>query len=291
MRQGAIQAALAYLIWGLLPLYLKSLHGVAPLEILLCRMVWALFFLVGVLLWRHHWAWLGHAVRQPRLIGIFMLSALLLSTNWFLYIWAVTHNQVIDASLGYFINPLVSVLLGVVFLHERLRAGQWASIGVAAAGVIWLTVQAGHLPWIALGLAGSFGVYGLLRKTAPLGALEGLTLETLVLFPFALFWLTLLASQGQSALLGGSTPLQGLLVLAGPITAIPLLLFAAGARKIPLSLLGLLQYIGPTVQLLLGALLWHEPFSGPRLLGFAVIWLALVLYTAEGFYMARMKKT
>ncbi|MBB3010156.1 EamA family transporter RarD [Cupriavidus alkaliphilus] len=290
MQLGILYALLAYLIWGLLPLYIKSLPGIAPTEILLHRMVWSLVFLGLILAWRRQWAWLGQVVRDRRLLLSFAASAALLCANWFLYIWAVSANRVVDASLGYFINPLFSVLLGVVFLHERLRRLQWLAIAVAAAGVAWLTVAAGQLPWIALGLAASFGGYGLLRKTGALGALEGLSLETLLLFPLAAAALGWLFATGQDSFTHAAPGTQWLLLLAGPVTAVPLLFFAAGARRIPLSLLGLLQYTGPTLQLLLGVWLWHEPFPAQKQVGYALIWLSLALYAAEGLWMNARQK-
>ncbi|SPK74087.1 Protein RarD [Cupriavidus taiwanensis] len=290
MQLGILYALLAYLSWGLLPLYIKSLPGIAPMEILLHRMVWSLVFLGLILAWRRQWAWLGQVVRDRRLLLSFAASAALLCANWFLYIWAVSANRVVDASLGYFINPLFSVLLGVVFLHERLRRVQWLAIAVAAAGVAWLTVAAGQLPWIALGLAASFGGYGLLRKTGALGALEGLSLETLLLFPLAAAALGWLFATGQDSFTHAAPGTQWLLLLAGPVTAVPLLFFAAGARRIPLSLLGLLQYTGPTLQLLLGVWLWHEPFPAQKQVGYALIWLSLALYAAEGLWMNARQK-
>ncbi|MCY1294837.1 Protein RarD [compost metagenome] len=289
MQIGILYALLAYVIWGLLPLYIKSLPGIAPTEILLHRMVWSLVFLGLILAWRRQWAWLGQ-LQDRRLLLSFGASAALLCANWFLYIWAVSANRVVDASLGYFINPLFSVLLGVVFLHERLRPVQWLSIAVAAAGVAWLTVAAGQLPWIALGLAASFGGYGLLRKTGALGALEGLSLETLLLFPFAAAMLAYLFATGQDGFTHAAPGTQLLLMMAGPVTAVPLLFFAAGARRIPLSLLGLLQYTGPTLQLLLGVWLWHEPFPAQKQAGYALIWISLALYAAEGLWMNRRQK-
>ncbi|WP_427311967.1 EamA family transporter RarD [Cupriavidus sp. H39] len=290
MQLGILYALLAYVIWGLLPLYIKSLPGIAPVEILLHRMVWSLVFLGLILAWRRQWAWLGQVVRDRRLLLSFAASAALLCANWFLYIWAVSANRVVDASLGYFINPLFSVLLGVVFLHERLRRVQWLAIAVAAAGVAWLTVAAGQLPWIALGLAASFGGYGLLRKTGALGALEGLSLETLLLFPLAAAVLGWLFATGQDSFTHAAPGTQWLLLLAGPVTAVPLLFFAAGARRIPLSLLGLLQYTGPTLQLLLGVWLWNEPFPAQKQAGYALIWLSLALYAAEGLWMNARQK-
>ncbi|WP_035059230.1 EamA family transporter RarD [Andreprevotia chitinilytica] len=289
MQTGILFSLAAYIIWGLLPLYIKSLHGIGPMEILLHRMVWSLVFLGVILAWRRQWAWLKPAFSNPKLIVGFVISALLLACNWFTYIWSVNAGHVVDASLGYFINPLVSVMLGVLFLHERLRRGQWAAIAVAAAGVLWLTIATGHLPWIALLLAATFGTYGLLRKTAALGALEGLSLETLLLFPLAGSLLASLFIHGEAGFSHATTGVQFLALMAGPITAIPLLLFAAGARRIPLSLLGLLQYVGPTLQLLLGVLLWHEPFGVDKMIGFAFIWTALALYTLEGLWTTRRR--
>jgi len=288
MQLGILYALLAYIIWGLLPLYIKSLHGVAPLEILLHRMVWSLVFLGAILLWRRHFGWLREVVANPRLVLNFGASAALLCCNWFLYIWAVSADRVVDASLGYFINPLFSVLLGVLILHERLRRGQWLSIAIAAAGVLWLTVTAGQLPWIALGLAATFGGYGLLRKTGALGALEGLSLETLLLFPLAAVTLGFLFMTGQDTTRAAAPGTQVLLLMAGPVTAVPLLFFAAGARRIPLSLLGLLQYAGPTLQLILGIWLYHEPFPPQKQIGYALIWVSLAIYAAEGLLVARL---
>ncbi|MFZ6721274.1 EamA family transporter RarD [Undibacterium sp. Ji49W] len=284
MRKGILFAGSAYLLWGLFPIYFKALHEVPALEILLNRMVWSLLFLLGVLTWRKQWSWISEAVRQPRLIAGFAISALLLSANWFVYIWAVNHGHIIDASLGYFITPLVNILIGSVWLRERLRPVQWLSVALAACGVAWLTWQAGHLPWIGLILAASFGTYGLLRKTSSLGALEGLSLETALLFPFALGYLIWMSMHGQNAFISGDIDIKMLILLSGPITAIPLLLFAAGARRIPMTTLGLLQYMSPLVQLLLGVWLYHEPFDSSRMLGFVAIWAALLVYSCEGLW-------
>ena len=247
-------------------------------------MVWSLLFLTGVLTWRKQWGWIRPAFRQPKLIAGFALSALLLSANWFVYIWAVNSGHVIDASLGYFITPLVNILIGSVLLRERLRPGQWMAVALAAFGVAWLTFQTGHLPWIGLVLAITFGSYGLLRKTSALGALEGLSLETALLFPFAFGYLIWMGMQGHNAFIAGGVDIKLLILLSGPITAIPLLLFAAGARRIPMTTLGLLQYMSPLVQLLLGVWLYHEPFDSHKLAGFIAIWAALVVYSAEGLW-------
>lgn len=283
-----LYAALSFLCWGLFPLYFRALDQVPPMEILAHRMLWSLLFLGIILCVRRQWSWLGSVLARPRVTGGFVLSALLLSGNWFLYIWAINNGHVIDASLGYFINPLVSVMLGFVLLKERLRPMQWVAIALAAGGVCWLTWQAGQLPWIALLLAFSFGSYGLMRKVAALGALEGLSFETMLLFPLAMGYVVWLTLHGQNTFITTSSDsTRWLLAAAGPITAIPLLLFASGARRIPLSVLGLLQYIAPTIQLLLGVWLFHEGFTAARLIGFCVIWSALALYVAEGLWAAK----
>ncbi|NHZ42179.1 MULTISPECIES: EamA family transporter RarD [Massilia] len=283
MRTGILSAALAFLCWGLFPLYFHAIKEVPPAQIMGHRVLWSLLFLVIVLTIRQQWKWLGALRQQPRVVASFALSALLLSLNWLLYIWAVNSGHVIEASLGYFINPLFNVMLGFLILKERLRIVQWLAIALAACGVLWLTWQAGRMPWIALALAASFGGYGLLRKTASLGALEGLSFETMLLFPFALGFVVWLTMTGDNAFLNSpSNGTRWLLIASGPITAIPLLLFASGARKIPLSVLGLLQYIGPTIQLSLGIFLFHEAFTQERMIGFAIIWGALALYAAEG---------
>jgi chloramphenicol-sensitive protein RarD len=282
MRTGILSAASAFLCWGLFPLYFHAIGEVPPLQILAHRMLWSLLFLLIVLAVRRQWAWLK-LLRQPRVVASFIASAVLLSVNWLIYIWAVNNGHVIEASLGYFINPLVNISLGYLLLKERLRPAQWMAIGVAALGVAWLTWQAGTVPWIALALAFSFGGYGLLRKTAALGALEGLSFETMVLFPLAAAYVAWLTMHGQNAFVNtDSTGTRLLLAAAGPITAIPLLLFASGARQIPLSVLGLLQYLSPTLQFLLGVWMFHEAFTADRLVGFALIWGALALFAIEG---------
>jgi chloramphenicol-sensitive protein RarD len=282
MRTGIFSAALAFIAWGLFPLYFHAINEVPPVQILAHRMLWSLLFLLIVLAVRRQWSWLN-LVRQPRVLGSFIASAILLSANWLVYIWSVNNGHVIEASLGYFINPLVNIMFGYLLLKERLRRGQWAAIAVAALGVAWLTWQAGTVPWISLVLAATFGAYGLMRKTAALGALEGLSFETMVLFPVAAGYVGWLTLHGDNAFINTSSDATRLLlVAAGPVTAIPLLLFAAGARQIPLSVLGLLQYVTPTLQFLLGVWLFHEALTPERLVGFVLIWGALALYAGEG---------
>jgi chloramphenicol-sensitive protein RarD len=288
MSSGVLQASLAYGMWGLLPLYFHLLAAVAPLEIVLHRTLWSLAFVLVLLAVLRRWAWLGAVARRPGTLAAFALSALLLSSNWLVYVWAVNHGRVVESSLGYFITPLVNVLLGYFVLHERPRRMQWVALAIAAAGVLWLALFAGSLPWVGLVLAATFGIYGLMRKTAPLGAIEGLALETLLLAPVAAGLLAWRTSQGDSAF-AGDTALLGLLVLSGPLTALPLLLFAAGARRIPLTTLGVLQYIGPSIQFVLGVWLFREPLGGPRLAGFMLIWLALVVYTGESLLSMRRR--
>lgn len=287
VHRGIAQAALAYTLWGLFPLYFARLSAVPPAEVLAHRVLWSLAFVLGLLALRRQWAWLADVLRRPRVLGAFAVSALLLSGNWLTYIWSVNNGHVLDASLGYFITPLVNVLLGYTVLHERPRRAQWAALALAMAGVLWLTWQAGELPWIALLLATSFGAYGLLRKIAVLGPLEGLTLETLLLAPLAGLALAWWVSQGSTHFPTDDLATNLWLVGVGPITAIPLLLFAAGARRIPMTTLGLLQYIGPSIQFVLGVWLFKEPFAGPRMAGFVLIWTALLLYSIDGWRVAR----
>jgi chloramphenicol-sensitive protein RarD len=287
MNPGVIYAALAYTAWGFLPVFFKQLSNVNAFEVVMHRMIWSLVFLLCVLAVQKRWAWLRDVARQPRVLAAFAASALLLSVNWSVYVWAVQNAHVVDASLGYFILPLANVAMGFAFLRERPRPRQWLAVAVAAAGVVWLTVQAGRLPWVALVLAATFGIYGLLRKVAALGALEGLTLETLLLSPFAAGLLAWWAWRGQGALVQGDPATLGWLLLAGPLTAIPLLLFAAGARRIPMATLGILQYIAPSLQMLLGVWLYGEAFEPARAIGFYLIWAALLLYSVDSLWNAR----
>lgn len=285
MLAGILSTAAAFTFWGIFPIYLKLLRSVPPLEILSHRVVWSIGFLSLVLLWRRQWGWIAKVRGNPRIALAFVASAAALGTNWVIYIWAINADRIIDASLGYFITPLFNVLFGLL-LGERLRAMHWLSVALAACGVVWLTVTAGQVPWIGLLLAVTFSLYGLLRKTAALGALEGLTVETLAMLPLAAGFLLWPDGGSSHAFAGSSLSLTLLLVAAGPITAVPLLLFGFGARRIPLSIVGLLQYIGPSIQLLLGIWLYHEPFSRERLIGFLLIWTGLAIFSAQGLWLA-----
>ena len=284
MNPGVAYALGAYTLWGLFPLYFKLLHQVPALQILAHRMVWSLLLVFLILLVLKRWAWMRLLREQPAVLARFTGSALLLACNWGTYIWAVNHDHVVEASLGYYINPLLNVALGTFILHERLRPAQWLAVGIAALGVGWMTTEVGHVPWIALVLAFSFAGYSLLRKTAPLGSLEGLAVETAVLFPLALAYLAWEGAQGANVFASSDWSLRWLLIAAGPVTTIPLLLFAAGARRIPFSLLGILQYLTPTVLLILGVWLYHEPFGANRAIGFGLVWAGIGLYLAEGLF-------
>lgn len=284
MNRGTLYAAGAYVAWGFLPIYWKALHSLPALEILAHRVAWGALVAIVLVTYRIRWGWLGAVLASRRTLLTFVASALLLSFNWFVYIWAVNAGYVIETSLGYFINPLINVLLGVLFLRERLRGGQALAIAIAAAGVLYLTFQYGALPWIALALASSFGLYGLLRKTASIGSLEGFTLETLLLFLPSVGYLIFREAQGGAAFGHAGAGTELLLVGAGVMTAIPLLLFGAGARRLTLTSLGILQYIAPTLQFLLGVLVYGESLTPQRLIGFVLIWLALAVYTVEGIW-------
>lgn len=283
-RKGLYLAGAAYVSWGAFPIYFKQLTSVTADEILAHRITWSVVFLVLLLAIMQRWAWLKEAFTSRKVVLVCAGSALLLSVNWLVYIWAVNSDRVVDASLGYFITPLVSILLGQWVFHEKLQPMQWAAVGIALLGVLWLTWDAGNPPWIGLSLALSFGLYGLLRKTAPLGALEGLAMETLILLPLALGWILWLSTQRPSTLVTSPTSVVVLLVASGPITAVPLLLFAAGARRISMTNLGFLQYIAPSLQFATGTLLYDESMVGSRLMGFALIWLALAVFTAHSLW-------
>jgi len=285
--RGLLAAIGSFLIWGAFPLYLKPLHEVPALQIIAHRVAWAC---VLVLIWlglRGELGQLRKALTTPAILGRLSASALLISINWLGYVWGVGHGHVLETSLGYFINPLANVLLGVIVLRERLNPAQWTSVAIATAAVVYLAVATGSPPWIALTLAASFSTYGLIRKVVSVEALQGLAVETLVLMPLAVGYLLWCEANGTGALGHSGTLVDALLVGCGPITAVPLFLFAFGARLIPYSTVGLLLYIAPSLQLLCGIFIYHEPFAGPRALGFVLIWLALVIYAGDGLWRAR----
>jgi chloramphenicol-sensitive protein RarD len=288
---GMYYGAGAYLMWGFFPIYFKMLHQVPALQILGHRVVWSLLFLLFLVLCVREGSALRRSLSNRRTVLIYLLAAVFLSANWLTYIWGVNAGFVVETSLGYFINPLMNVLLGVFLLRERLRPAQWAPLGLAAAGVLYLTILYGSLPWIALVLAFTFATYGLVKKLAPLNALHSLTIETGLLFLPASGYLLWVAQSGEGAFIQQGTAATFLLAIAGVITAIPLLLFGAAARRVPLSTLGVLQFIAPTCQFLLGVFIYGEAFTLARLVGFVCIWLALLLFILEGVVARHRKLT
>jgi chloramphenicol-sensitive protein RarD len=288
MNKGLWYALGAYGAWGLFPIYWKSLHHVPALQLISHRVLWSCLILLGVLAASRQFG-AFRAALTLRALRVYVAAALIIGVNWLIYIWGVNAGFIIETSLGYFINPLVSVLLGVIVLRERLRPWQWLPLGLAAAGVLYLTVTYGALPWIALALAVTFGAYGLIKKTAPLGSLYGLTLETGLLFVPALLYLLYAETTGENAFLHIGPGTDLLLMGAGLVTTVPLLLFASAARRIPLSQMGLLQYLAPTLQFLLGVLIYREPFSSTQLIGFVIVWVALALFGVEGFLARRAR--
>lgn len=287
MNKGLWYGIAAYGCWGLFPIYWKWLHHVPAIEVIAHRIIWSFVALTIVLLVMRQWQSFRAEALKPRIIARYALAAILVSINWFVYVWAVNQGFVVETSLGYFINPLLSVLMGVIILREKLRPAQWLPIGLAAAGVIYLTILYGSLPWIALTLAFSFGLYGLLKKLAPLNSLNGLTLETGILFLPMAVYLIFIESNGQAVFLHTDLGSNLLMLGAGPVTVIPLLLFASAVRRIPLSTVGILQYITPTMQFLLGVLVYGEAFSSQQFIGFGLVWLALIVFTAENVWERR----
>lgn len=287
MKKGVWLGIGAYAAWGLFPIYWKWLHVVPAPQLLAHRIVWSFVLLAVVVTVARQWRAFRNEAFHWRTVRIYFVAAVLLSINWLTYVWAVNAGYIIETSLGYFINPLLSVLLGVVILHERLRRVQWIAVGLATAGVIYLTLAYGTPPWIALILAFSFGLYGFVKKTAPLGALHGLTLETALLFVPMLIYLIFAEVRGDGVFLRTDGVSTLLLIGAGLVTVVPLLMFAASVRLIPLSLIGILQYIAPTLQFLIGVLIFKEPFTPTQLIGFGLVWAALIVFTSESFWARR----
>jgi len=286
--RGLAACATAFTLWGLFPAYLHPLSGVPPLEIVAHRIVWSCLFLLGVLLLRAELGGLTTTLGQPRLLAGLASSAFLITCNWLVYVWSVTHGHIVESSLGYYINPLVNVLLGVLVLRERPSGAQWSAIALAALAVLYLAVQAGGPPWIAFALALSFSLYGFVRKIISVDALPGLATETLLLLPLAFGYLAWREMSGVATFGHTGLALAGLLIGSGIVTAVPLFLFAYGARRLPYSTVGVLQYIGPTLQLACGVIFYHESFEPARAAGFALLWAALILYAAEGVWRARL---
>lgn len=286
-ERGALSATLCYFLWGLVPLYWTRLGHVNAVELIAHRHLWSLAFMLGIVAFQRGFGPVAATFRTPRSIALNTLGGLLLTGNWLGYVWGVNTGHVIETSLGYFLVPLVNVATGRFILHEQLRRAQWIAITLAALGVVLLIVQSGRAPWIALVLAGTWGAYSLMRKQSPLPAVTGLTVETLLLSPFAIGFLLWQHHTGAGAIGRADAATHLLIMSSGVITAVPLLLFAYGARRIRLSTLGLLQYVAPSVQLALGVWVFHETFSQSRLISFGFIWAALALYTADNLLAQR----
>jgi chloramphenicol-sensitive protein RarD len=286
-NRGVLSAFGAYLIWGLFPIYWKLIKHVPAIQLIGHRIIWSFIFLAVFLLITRQWPAMCSMAADRKVIRVYLIAAVLVGFNWFIYVWAVNAGYIIEASLGYFINPLFSVLIGVSFLRERLRLFQWASIGLAAAGVIYLTIAYGRPPWIAIGLTVTFGLYGLVKKMSPLGSAYGLTIESGILFIPGLLFLGYQDWIGRGAFL--HTGLQSDLLMAGAglVTTIPLLMFTYAAQRIPLTTIGILHYITPTCQFLLGVLVYREPFSLTQALGFGIVWTGVIIFCAEGFLSRR----
>lgn len=287
MNKGILLAIGAYGLWGVLPIYWKTIDIVPAPQILSHRIIWSFLFLVIILLVRNDLEAFRLAIKSKKTVAIFFFASILIGVNWLTYIWGVNAGYIVETSLGYFINPLVSVVFGVFFLKEKLRLFQWVPIMLATLGVLYLTLSYGALPWIALLLAGTFGLYGLIKKTAPLNSLHGLSLETGILFLPALFFLIRAETQGTGIIGHSSWMVTFLLIFTGVVTALPLLFFASAARRINLSTLGILQYIAPTMQFLIGILIYGESFTRSRLVGFSIIWTALLVYSLESIIVKR----
>ena len=287
MPRGLALGIGAYVLWGLSPLFWKLLDDVSAGDVVANRALWAFVLLVAVQTGRATWPALRTVVADGRNRLVALCTATLIAGNWLVFLWAVAEDRVLEVALGYFINPLVSVLFGVVLLRERMRPAQWVAVASAGVGVAWFVFEVGSLPWVSLVLAGTFAVYGLLRKTASFGSIDGLTMETALMSVGALLFLGVRAAQGVGSLGAGAPGQTGLLILSGAVTAVPLLLFAESARSVPLSVVGLLQYLAPTIQFFLGVWVFDETFDSNRLVGFLFIWAGLAVFVADGVRSAR----
>jgi chloramphenicol-sensitive protein RarD len=277
----------AYVAWGLLPLYWKQIDAVPAGQLIGHRIVWSFLTLVAIIAVSKQWAALRAAVSRPGIVTMYGLAASLITINWFVYVWGVNHGFIVETSLGYFINPLVSVVFGVRVFGEQLRRLQWIAVALVGAGVLYLTIAYGALPWIAIVLALSFGSYGMVKKKAPLGSIHGLTIETAILLVPAIAYVLYADRGGDGAFLRQSAAVDALLVSTGVVTTVPLLMFASAVQRTRLSTMGVLQYIAPTLQLLLGVLVYGEPFTGAQFIGFAIVWAGLVVFGLDGLVSRR----
>ena len=286
MKKGILYGIGAYVCWGFFPIYWKSLHQVPATQLIGHRILWSFLLLIVIILFAGQWGEFRKTINS-KVIRIYSIAAVLIGINWLVYVWAVNANYIVETSLGYFINPLLSVLLGVIFLKERLRIAQWIPVILASLGVAYLSYVYGRLPYIALTLSVSFGLYGLVKKISPLGPLHGLTIETGILCLPALFYLIFVESNGTGAFLHTGPTSALLMIGAGLVTTIPLLMFATSARLIPLWVVGLLQYIAPTLQFIIGVFIYKEPFSHEQLIGFSIVWIALIIFLVENYVATR----
>ncbi|MCU6793159.1 EamA family transporter RarD [Paenibacillus sp. WQ 127069] len=290
MKKGVIYSVLAYLSWGFLPLYWRLFQSMPAWEILAHRIVWSLVFVAILVSAAKRWKQLKSAVPNLKSKVAVLLCSIFISCNWFLFIWAVNNGHVIETSLGYYMNPLISVVFAVIFLKERLSVGQWVAILLAGFGVLIMAIQYGTIPWVAISLAVSFALYGLAKKIAGLDVLLGLTWETIVVFPIAFIYLLYIQSAGSATVSSLPSYSIVLLLLSGAATALPLFWFAQAAKLLPLSMVGFIQYIAPTTSLLLAIFVFHEPFTEPQLIAFSFIWLALLIYSFVTFKKSRATK-
>lgn len=288
IRSGVILGLLAYTMWGVFPVYFKWVASVAPLEVLAHRVLWAVPFGAMIIIARRQWREVRGAFLDRSMLSWLSLAALCISANWLIYIWAVQNERIFEASLGYYINPLVWVAVGVVIFGERLRRLQGVAVGLAIIGVLFLTLSGGEFPWVALSLAALFTIYGVIRRQIAVGAMPGLFVETAVLFPIAFVWILLLIGQGQASLTAGDTSLSLLLMLAGPVTVLPLLFFAVSAKRLSLTALGFMQFLAPTLQFLTGVY-YGEPLTTARLVCFAFIWSAVLVFSYDALRAGRKK--
>ena len=283
MNKGIWYGIAAYAMWGFFPIYWKFLHTVPALQVIGHRIGWSFALLLAYIFITRQWNDFRHAAFDRKTVGIYTVAGILLSINWLVYVWGVNAGFIVETSLGYFINPLLSVLFGVIFLHEKLSPLQWLPVVIAAIVVGYLTYTYGRPPWIALSLAVSFGLYGLVKKLSPLGSVFGLTLETGIVFPAALIYLIVVQVNGTAGFLHDGATVDLFLIGAGLVTTIPLLMFASAAKLIPLNMVGILQYLAPTIQFLIGVFIYKEPFDHEHLIGFGIVWLALIVFWVENF--------
>jgi len=288
LKHGIWYGVGAYVAWGLLPLYWKGIDSVPAGQLIGHRIVWSFLTLAAIISVLNQWPAVRAAISRPGVVRMYGLAAVLITINWFIYVWAVNHGFIVETSLGYFINPLVSVVFGVLVFGEELRQLQWVGVALAGGGVLYLTFAYGALPWIAMVLALSFGSYGAVKKKAPLGSIHGLTIETAILLVPAIVYVLYADRAGEGAFLRRSSAVDALLVSTGVVTTVPLLMFASALQRTPLSTMGVLQYIAPTLQLLLGVLVYREPFSRTQLIGFVIVWAGLIVFGLDGWLSRRV---